>query len=106
MYDYGFAHFEAVTVAERAYALSVISGKSKTVTVTCEARTIALPKTRGDVAVTLELVRFVYAPIVKGDIVGRAVVTLSGKTVAVIPLVASETVELDKRMSFPERLFS
>ncbi|MBQ7364257.1 MAG: D-alanyl-D-alanine carboxypeptidase [Clostridia bacterium] len=111
LFDYGFSAIEAVTVPAERYVLSVINGKSEAdekadLVAVSDPIVLMLPKTRGKLTLSRELPRFVYAPIAKGDPVGRIVVLLDGTPIAETPLYAEAAKEAQEKPSIWERLFS
>ena len=76
MLDFGFANFESVTIAEPgafSYSLPATGGERESVTLTnITSLKMTLPKERGDVQYRVDtLHRFEFAPIFKGDELGR-----------------------------------
>ena len=76
MLDFGFANFESVTIAEPgafSYSLPATGGERESVTLTnATSLKMTLPKERGAVHYSVEtLHRFEFAPIFKGDELGR-----------------------------------
>lgn len=106
LYEYGFSHWQAVSLDEVRHEIPVIASQAKTLTVKSEKTALALPIGCAELDVITELPRFVYAPIAKGDKVGRLIFSLSGKTVAVLPLVATEKVAAENKKTLLEKLFS
>ena len=93
--DYGFSQVEAVSLGtEAVFSLPVVGGVTDTVSVAAvgEPQTTVVPAGQ-TVAQTVELPRFVYAPVESGDIVGRLVYTVDGVEIASLPLAVSEPVE-------------
>lgn len=77
MLDYGFSLYDTVELCPAgAYEapLWVINGTSEYVVVkNTDSLTMALPKDRGDLRCVVEIPRFTYAPVKKGQVVGRLV---------------------------------
>ena len=71
-----------------------------------EIHTAVLPVTKeGAVVRQVELSRFLYAPVAKGEKVGQVRYLLAGETVAEVPLIAQNTVSLPpKKKSWWESL--
>jgi len=111
MLDYGFSLLERrVLLREREISLTlpVAGGQASSVAVTnSEALSVLLPKGYGDLTREVEMPSFVYAPIEKGEVLGRVVFYDNGKAVAFCELVADEAVDaLVYEKSFSERILS
>ena len=111
MLDYGFSLLERrelLKEGEISLSVPVVGGKSASVAVTnAEAFSVILPKGHEDLTYQVEIPSFVYAPIEKGDTLGKVVFYDNGKAVAFCDLVAEETVDItvyEKTLS--ERLLS
>ena len=87
MLDFGFSHFSSEVLAEKGAVIAhvpVISGGLRTVPVRINAAVTA-SLSNGELEALekrIELPRFVYAPIIQGELAGRIVFSLDGKTVA------------------------
>lgn len=97
MLDYGFSLLEnrvLLNAESLSLTLAVACGKTDSVHLTnAEALSVVLPKGYGDLSCQTELCRFAYAPIAKGEVVGR-VVFYNGETpVASCDLIATEAVD-------------
>jgi len=106
LFDYGFSLYESrllCSAGEFKYIQSVVGGNEDYVilTNTDEVR-VTLPKGSGETKCTVELSRFSYAPIQKGDCMGRLVYRIDGETVAEVPVIASYGVE---RVSYKRSLW-
>ncbi len=77
MLDYGFSLYDTVELClAGAYEapLWVVNGTSEYVVVkNTDGLTMSLPKDRGDIRCVVEIPRFTYAPVQKGQVVGRLV---------------------------------
>ena len=97
LFDYGFSLYESrllCSTGEYKRAQSIVGGKEPYVILTnVEEARVVLQKNVGTVESYVELPRFSYAPVSKGDVVGRIVFTSDGKEIAEVPIVASYTVE-------------
>ncbi len=84
--DFGFAQYEAVSLAKAGdfvCELPLIGGDSESVALlVSDDVTAVLKKDRGSIVARIELNRPRFAPIYKGDAVGRIVYMLDGKEVA------------------------
>ena len=96
MLDLGFDCYESVTLCndgEFKYIQHVISGDLDNCVLTnAEEIKVTLPRIRGEIEYTVELFRFSYAPILKGDVIGYLVYTLDGQEIAREQLCATHSV--------------
>lgn len=112
MLDYGFSLIERLSICEKGeidISVPVINGSCDSLAVSNE---VALELTLDrysdrNIKTVIELDRFYFAPITKGDVLGRAVFTIEGKTVGVLELTATQSVEeITYKMNFWERILS
>ena len=107
--DYGFSQMTTLTFDDSGYTcrtpvagvgeIDVIGGT--------EPQTAAVPVAQqGAVQRIVELPRFLYAPVRKGEQVGRVRYCLAGKTVAEVPLLAAEGAFLPEKQSWWESLLA
>lgn len=98
MLDYGYDKIECVTLCKAGdfcRTLHVCGGDLSDVSVcTKECLTLTLPKDRGRINATLELPKFLYAPVCSGQSVGRVVFSLDGKTIGTTDVIASDDVKI------------
>lgn len=106
MYRYGFENWEAVTIPPKTYALPTVAGISSTLSISSQELCLTLPKARGELTLSVEAPRFLYAPIAQGDAIGKITVCLADQAVAVLPLTADHAVDAEKPKGFFRRLFS
>ncbi len=108
--DFGFSRYTRVTCAEKGAhkaSLPVVGGDSETLTaVNAESLAATLKKEHGKITYRIEAPHFLYAPINKGDVVGKIVFLCDNREIASSNLVASEAVGLASRGGFFSRLFS
>ena len=95
--NYGFRFFETATLYgpdKPAETLRVYKGASEQVTIgTLEAVAISLPRGSTDkLQVTTQFDTPIVAPLSKGQVLGTATVTLDGRTLKTVPLVAMSEV--------------
>ena len=101
MLDYGFACYESVTLCTDGSfeaPLWMIGGEAEYAIIrNSGSLSCVLPKSCGDVKLTVELPRFEFAPVSQGDTVGRLVYYLDtdGKKMVIgsVPLVVAYSVE-------------
>ncbi len=97
LFDYGFSLYESrllCSAGEFKRVQSVVGGNETYVILTnTEEVRVALKKSAEEIKCTVELPRFSYAPVRKGDQVGRLVYTSGDETVAEVPIIASYSVE-------------
>ncbi len=95
--DYGFSLFESRTLCEKddfRYIQPVIGGAEEYVLLSISDDVkVTVPKVCGDVEQTIELPRFSYATIKKGDVIGYLVYTADGLEIARVPIFAQYSVE-------------
>ena len=95
--DYGFSLFESRTLCEKddfRYIQPVIGGAEEYVLLSISDDVkVTVPKACGDVEQTIELPRFSYATIKKGDVIGYLVYTADGVEIARVPIFAQYSVE-------------
>lgn len=96
MLDFGFARYERESFADTgslSLELPVVGGTSGTVAVqNTEALSALLSREHGTVTRRVEASRFLYAPVARGQIVGRVVYECDGVEIASSPLVAASEV--------------
>jgi len=98
--DYGFSCMTTLTYDESEYTCRIpVAGIGElTVKGAEEPKTVALPVSKeGSVRRIVEIPRFLYAPVQKGEQVGCVRYVLEEKTVAEIPLLAGESALLPER---------
>lgn len=98
--DYGFSCMTTLTFDESGYTCRIpVAGIGDlTVKGAEEPKTVALPVSKeGSVRRIVEIPRFLYAPVQKGEQVGCVRYVLEEKTVAEIPLLAGESALLPER---------
>lgn len=94
--DYGFSLYERETLAASgafSYEVPVCGGETDLVTVSnADACDAMLPRDHGAVSVRVELPRFVYAGVEKGDCIGMAYFLADGQEIGSVPLYAEKSV--------------
>ena len=98
--DYGFSKMTTLTFDESNYSCKApVAGAGEiTVCGSSEAVTAAIPVSQqGAVRRVVELERFLYAPVKKGEQVGKVRYVLGERTVAELPLLAAENASLPER---------
>ena len=97
MFDYGFANYESVRVAEKealCFAVPVIGGVEAVVSVTNPTEIcVAMRKNHGEIRQSVELPRWTAPTIEQGQQLGRVVYTCDGEEIAEVPLVATKKVD-------------
>ncbi|MBC7750411.1 MAG: D-alanyl-D-alanine carboxypeptidase [Candidatus Saccharibacteria bacterium] len=96
--SYGFTNFETTALRPAAQSLATTPiwlGKTDTLNVgLTDAMKVTLPRGQSaQVQTSLSILPNLTAPIQKGQVVGKVIATLSGKTLAERPLVALEPIE-------------
>ena len=112
MLDYGFYNYKTLELCkEREYKFDVnIVNGYKTDNIKCEnisSESASLPKSinREDINYKVELPQFVYAPVKKGDIIGRIVFTHDERIIGCSVLVALDDVEVNTAKKFNINIF-
>lgn len=94
--DYGFELFENVSLAspgDFSYTLPVIDGIDERVEcVNAVGASLVMPKKRDEIEVSVNLSRFLVAPIERGQEVGRVSFRYEGDIIAQIPIIASKSI--------------
>jgi len=101
MLDYGFENYRALELCkekEYKFDLNIVNGCKNILK--CEnmtAESASLPKSVSfeDIEYKIELPRFVYAPVKKGDVVGRIIFIYNNRIIRNSVIVASEDVEIN-----------
>ena len=109
LYDWGFENYETVKLADTAEilgSLPLVSGSRESVNVTAGEELRLFVKKGAEIETVLNLPRFAYAGLEKGDRVGQMTVFADGKEVASIPLVCAEDAPIDENvpLNFWERV--
>lgn len=90
MYEYGFSSVSELKTEENAVRkeIPVVGSELKTVKVSSlHKENIVVPNAEKDnIKIEVDLPRFVYAPLEKGQVVGKVRYMLEGKEVAAVPL--------------------
>ncbi len=98
LYNWGFGNYSRLNVAisDNTYqSIPVISGVKETAAVH-PAENFAYVYNRSEkTELSLEIPKFVYAPVARNDEAGRITIETNGKIIKEIPLVYGETVKLD-----------
>lgn len=96
MLDYGFSAYESVTLSVKGdfvTRVSLCGGVADTVeAVIGESVSVCLPKERGSIVERVEISSPKFAPIYKGDLMGKILYLLDGNIIASVPLYAKEYV--------------
>ncbi len=96
--NFGFSNINSVTYSlpESGERLLVISGKTSTARLTCEDFTIGLtPDEQERVEYKITLPEFCFAPLKKGEMVGKIDYYIDGKLLESLPLTLAESVPCD-----------
>lgn len=103
LYDYGFENYKAVTLnPAQNDSLNVVGGVQDTVPLYAD-KTAVVVKSSDNIEEKICLPSFLYAPVEKGESVGKIIYTLDGEVIAEIPLKAAETVDYNNtKRSFIE----
>jgi D-alanyl-D-alanine carboxypeptidase/D-alanyl-D-alanine carboxypeptidase (penicillin-binding protein 5/6) len=95
--NYGFSLYESRILCRKddfKYIQPVIGGLEEYVMLEIsDDVTVTVPRGCGDIEQTIELPRFSYAQIKKGDKIGHLVYTADGQEIARVPIIASYSVD-------------
>ena len=95
--DYGFSLFESRVLCRKddfRYVQPVIGGIEEYVMLSIEGDvTVTVPRGCGDIEQTIELPRFSYAEIKKGDVIGYLVYSSDGEEITRVPILAQYSVD-------------
>lgn len=105
MLDFGFERYTRLTFAKKGEftaTLDVIGGDADEVVVANAVELSAfLPKAHGEITYKIECVRPLFAPVRRGDEVGRIIYSENGEEIASSPLIAVTKVEtIQKKRGF------
>ena len=109
--DYGFKNYESSVICkagEIEKLLPIINGDKEYVTVTnIEEVRMTLPKSAANLECKVEIRNFEFAPIVKGEKLGRLLFSFDGVILCEVPLVAKyEVSEIKQKKSLFEMITS
>lgn len=110
--DYGFTQYENIVLAEPNdynLSLNVVNGKKSSVLCSNgNMLSVTLKKgLKNDIRAVFECEHFLYAPVKRGDLVGKIVYYLDKKEIASLPIYATEDSDAIKyKKSIFERIFS
>ncbi len=97
LYDYGFSKVRNVCLLSSGTvikSLSVVGGTTNSVDIIAEGdlQVLVDPSTAKNLSVTYYLPHFLYAPVVDGSVVGKALITENGKVLGEISLLTADSV--------------
>ncbi len=96
MLEYGFSSIKQTEISPKdsSYTVPVISGVKENITVEIKPFLINSTETEG-FSCEVNLPQFVYAPINKGEVIGKTVYKQNGKTVAELEISSNEDIPLE-----------
>ena len=102
MYDLVYDAYEPYVLAEKdtRYLIPLFTGEGKSIAAEPLCDVTVFTASLADVECTVELPKFAFAPIYRGDYAGRILVKQKGKTVEVFPLVYMENYGIENTMRF------
>lgn len=107
MLDYGFGNYsvyrESLHDAE-GYAVPVVNGENDSVSAAIASEVSVLYNKNEAVVKTVFLPRFVYAPVSRGDVLGKIEYSIGGKVCESVSVVCCDTVAENKKENFFERI--
>lgn len=106
--DSGFAAVESVILCDDGScrrSVPVVGGTVTEITVANPSGLrVLLPSDHGEITSSVELPRFLYAPVPEGKTVGQVVFRCDGRTVGTVPLITEDCAEKPERAGFFRRL--
>ena len=99
LYDYGFSSYSLYAQDMLSYTVPVVGGVAENAVVCAEpSAELVLPSDSVDrVEQEIFLPPFIYAPVQRGDKVGRVIYTLDGERIAEHPLISADNIEYNVR---------
>lgn len=101
MLDFGFSHYEHVTLAEKGgftAPLSLTGGTADyVIAANAEEMNVMLNRAHGEITYRIEAPQTLFAPVKVGDTLGRLVYLCDGEEIASSPLVAANSVETPQK---------
>ena len=104
MFDYGFSQMKSFELNTDIsdITLKVCGGKQNCVSV-CQAYSVSYPADGKGYSCKILMRKFEYAPIIKGETVGRIIYYSNGKEIASVPLLAKDSVDYKEAVEAPEK---
>lgn len=96
LYGFGFSNYRRVYYKSTKIYLPVVSGAKNQIEVSSEPCSFVLPFESGEITERINVPRFLFANIKKGERIGDIQYICNGKIVAISPIYACETVEVIK----------
>ena len=104
MFDFGFSNFALYKEEKAEFEVPVAGGEKSFVAACAEEETSLLHKTSEEIERVVFLPRFLYAPVLRGDIVGRVEYHKNGECIKTVMLVSDDTVNEYKKPSLLKRI--
>lgn len=108
MLDAGFDLYECIKLCEAGEIHAnahVCGGEREAVSVSNrDGASVVLPKSHGEIEMTIELPEFIYAPVSEGESVGRAVFFADGREIAFADLTSDEDCPATEKKNFLQRI--
>jgi len=104
MLDYGFSKYVKTDVFEKGFSREFPLAGAGTVTATSSEGFSVVAEKGAEIKVHVEGPHLIFAPVKKGDVLGYAVVTVSGTERGRVPLIAEYDVIIEEEKSFSERI--
>ena len=110
MYDYGFSKVRNIELNEEEtrFSVDVVGALDEQITVSGSKTSVTILNEDSEkIKRSIELPSFVYAPITKGQVIGRIVYSIDDEIIAVNNLTSTKDEPLvEKKKSFLEKIFS
>jgi D-alanyl-D-alanine carboxypeptidase/D-alanyl-D-alanine carboxypeptidase (penicillin-binding protein 5/6) len=107
MLDLGYSIYESKTlcsIGQFSYSIPVVCGKSDSITVSNTDEISAIvPKSYGEITYSVNIPRFIYAPVSRGEKIGEILFYYNGEIIAKSDMIALFDIE---KIQFKKRLFN
>lgn len=103
--DFGFENFLLLSERAETFEIPIVGAAKKAVNVTAAAEISLLTKKGETIGKIIYAPRFLYAPISKGDIVGKIEYLINGELKETVSVVSSESIEATEKVTFWSKLF-
>lgn len=97
LFEYGFERFESGTLSCERYSVPVVGGMMDEVLCGSDAVSERYLLKNAEVAVRAELPRFIYAPVEKGEKIGKVIYSVHGRDIAEAELYAENDIGIVKK---------
>ena len=96
LYDFGFSNYQRIFFDEFSITIPVVSGTTDQLVLKAKGTSLFLPRDYQEVTTEIQAPSFVFGGVKMGEQIGKIVYKSGNKVVAVVPLIASENVNVKK----------